>query len=103
MKTIPNLTYTLNPPPPRKAESTTTAELMADVARYAGVREQGGATIEDQRRRFRILNAVEGLNPGTEIRLEDADAAELKKLATVMRWGWVDAAFNTFTEQIEKA
>jgi len=62
---------------------------------------KGGFSIDDIRKRTRILDAVENQKEG-KIILEDADLVTLKGCIKVMKWAFVHKDIIKFVDDIEK-
>jgi hypothetical protein len=58
----------------------------------------GGIGVEDQRKRLRILDALDKSEEVLE--LEDADAAELKSLVSAMKWVIVNKHVVKFCDDV---
>ena len=78
------------------APETNYKEFIKACVNY--VKAGDGVTAEDQRKRLRILDAVEA--SGEELTLEDADAANLKDLVSKMIWSLVSPALVQFCDDV---
>lgn len=61
-------------------------------------RKQDGYSVEDMRKDFRVLDAVEPSNG--EIKLEDSDFEHLKSKMKTMRWGVANKELIQFEDDI---
>lgn len=76
----------------------TTAQLI--LAAIDNIPEKG-FTIADLRARGRIADAVENCDGATQIELEDADFATLKKCVADMRWAVRSGFIVDFVDQFD--
>ncbi|MDF1769856.1 hypothetical protein [Maricaulis sp.] len=59
-------------------------------------------SLDEQRRRLRILDALDALDEADNLVLEDEDAKHLAKLVETMPWAFVNKAFVTFSDDVIK-
>jgi hypothetical protein len=63
-------------------------------------------SLDEQRRRLRILDALDAVEPRegelSYLELEDEDAKHLAKLVETMPWAFVNKAFVTFSDDVIK-
>ena len=78
------------------APETNYKEFIKACVNYVVIGE--GVTAEEQRKRIRILDAVEA--SGEELVLEDVDAATLKGLVAKMVWSLVSPALVQFCDDV---
>ena len=62
-----------------------------------------GFNLETMRKAFRVMDAVENVEFGNVVKLEDADWEFLKQRVSQFQWPWADRAFETFCTDIEGA
>jgi hypothetical protein len=82
MKTLPNQIFSIEIPG-IKSPVTTASLLKLCLANPP----QGGFDYKEMRARNKIEDAVETVEPGGTIELEDADHAVAVQCVTAMRWG----------------
>ncbi len=92
MKTLELKSFTIE-----GAKETTYKDLIKACVNNVG---QQGATMEEQRKRMRILDALESSD--TSLELEDADANLLKGLVQSMQWAIVNKNLVEFGDAVEK-
>lgn len=64
---------------------------------------QGGFSPEEMRNRFKVLNAIDGVKPGEDIKLEDAQAEKLKEAVNSYRgFAMVTEEIVGFLDDVEK-
>ena len=98
MRHITDTTITIRPPGSAPREIPV-ADLLQQIAESVG---QGGIPLAEQRKRFRILDAIDAGRGGT-IDLEDADHKLLSDLCEAMPWAWVDRAWIQLASIITEA
>ncbi len=62
---------------------------------------QGGLGVKQMRARLRVLAALDGVQVGSLISLEDADAKTLQECVAVMPWGLVAKPIVEFCDAVE--
>lgn len=94
MKILKNKTYSL------KGEGDKEATTVSLIKFCIHVPVQGGFSLSDVRNRLRIEAACD--NTGDEIKLEDADVANLKSIVNEVRWYTVHSDIVDFCDEINK-
>jgi hypothetical protein len=64
--------------------------------------KEGGFGVEEMRKRFRIIEALDGLGPNASVKLEDQDAAHLTEICTEFKWNLMHKDIITFIDYVGK-
>jgi hypothetical protein len=91
MKSFPNRKFKI------EQADASYADLIRACAKHVG---QTGVDIDEQRKRFRILDVLD--KTPEIIELEDADAEHLKGLVKKMQWALVSKDVVAFGDAVEK-
>lgn len=62
--------------------------------------KEGGFGVEDMRKRFRIIDVLEGLGNTASAKLEDQDAALLNEVCTEFKWTAMHKDIIEFTDYV---
>ena len=97
MKTLKNIRVF----PDSEDSKETYADLVCVCVSYAN--PQKGITIDEQRKRMRILEVVENATtpPESDMQFEDSDADLLKALVKAYPWGIVKKEIVQFGDAVE--
>lgn len=61
---------------------------------------QGGFTLDEQRKRLRVLDALDGVAEDGVVVLEDGDAEKLQECVKAMRWAMMAKPILEFAEAV---
>lgn len=104
MKQFKNKVTEINIPDEKNSTANTLATKAATYAELAlmcvRTPKEGGFGVEEMRKRFRIIDALEGVNDTDIIKLEDQDANLLKEVCTEFKWSNIHKDIIAFTDQM---
>ncbi len=83
------------PPAKPDGQPPTYADLLRNALDFP---PQGGFTLEEMRKRGRIDKALEGVEPGGIIKLEDADYMAAQEVIRAVRWNGRSPELLAFAE-----
>ena len=89
-------------------KKSTQKELVTKAATYADLAllcvrlpKEAGFGVEEMRKRFRIIDALDGIGDTANVKLEDQDADLLKEICTEFKWNAMHKDIIAFTDYIE--
>ena len=93
---------------PDEKKSTAT-ELVTKVGTYADLclicvrsPKEGGFSVEEMRKRFRIIDALDGVGKTATVKLEDQDADLLKQIMSEFKWSNMHKDIIELTDYVSK-
>lgn len=102
MKTFKNKVTEVTIP---DVEKSTPKEHVSKNATYADlallcvrVPKEGGFGVEEMRKRFRIIDALDGIGDTANVKLEDQDADLLKEICKEFKWSAMHKDIIAFTD-----
>ena len=93
---------------PDDAKSTAT-EMVSKPATYADLcvicvraPKEGGFGVEDMRKRFRLIDALDNIGKTATVKLEDQDAALLTEVMVEFKWSNMHKDIIELTDYVSK-